>query len=223
MLLYPLALLAGLLPLITIHVCYFLAAHNSHVPWCLPYLDSCTSISATGRKAPEYYLFKALMIPSAIFIVAYWYCCYQWLMNFKCRKLKMSFSILVLGLIANIGLILYTVVLGSIGEVYHLQRRIGVTIFFGFTYLSQLIMTYLLGNIEWIKQRYLYHLRGLEGLTLITLIIGIASVVISFFDRHLYKSTDDAFEWVLTFLLCCYPIGIALLWRRERFRIKFYS
>ena len=39
----------ALLPLAAIHLCYLLAAYLGHVPWCLPYVDSCTSISAAGR------------------------------------------------------------------------------------------------------------------------------------------------------------------------------
>lgn len=220
--LYSLALLAGLLPLLVIHICYFWAASSAHVPWCIPYIDSCTSISATGRQVPEYYLFKALMIPAAIFIALYWGCCYQWLMELKCYHIKVSRLILILGIIASLGLILYTVVLGSIGEAYHLQRRIGVTIFFGFTYLAQLLMTYLIGHIKSIKEQYLGNLRSLEWLTFVTLVIGISSVCISFLDRQLYKNTDDAFEWILTALLCLYPMGMAVLWRKNGFRVTFH-
>ena len=49
----PLALITGLLPLVCVHTTYLIAASHGHVPWCVPYWDSCTSISATGRQLPE--------------------------------------------------------------------------------------------------------------------------------------------------------------------------
>ena len=67
-----LPLLTALLPALAINFCYLLAASQGHVPWCIPYLEGCTSISATGRQAPESYLFRALIIPTAVLLVFYW-------------------------------------------------------------------------------------------------------------------------------------------------------
>jgi hypothetical protein len=55
------ALLCGLVPLLTVHVCYVLSASAGVIPTCSPYLDGCTSISATGRHGWGYVLFKAGM------------------------------------------------------------------------------------------------------------------------------------------------------------------
>ena len=61
---YPIAIMINLLPLVCIHLCYLVAANLGHIEWCVPYLENCTSISATGRKYPEFFIFKGLMIPA---------------------------------------------------------------------------------------------------------------------------------------------------------------
>lgn len=70
--LFPLAYAAALLPLFAIHLCYVIAAAAGHVDWCIPYVHSCASISATGRKPAEFFVFKALMLPATVLIAAYW-------------------------------------------------------------------------------------------------------------------------------------------------------
>ena len=46
-------------PIVVVHVCYLLSAHYGYVDKCNPYIEGCTSISATGRHGPSYFLFKA--------------------------------------------------------------------------------------------------------------------------------------------------------------------
>ncbi len=72
-------LITALLPAIGVHVSYLLAAQFGHVPWCFPYIDSCTSISAVGRESPESYIFRASIIPTAIFMMVYWRLSREWL------------------------------------------------------------------------------------------------------------------------------------------------
>lgn len=47
--LWWLALAAALSPLLTIHDTFVIAAFEGYISWCIPYWDSCTSISRTGR------------------------------------------------------------------------------------------------------------------------------------------------------------------------------
>ena len=72
-------------PLVAIHSCYLLAAQNGHVPWCLPYIDSCTSISATGRHRPESLVFRAAIMPSAALMLVYWTLVERWLRTLELR------------------------------------------------------------------------------------------------------------------------------------------
>ena len=43
-------LLAALLPFFAVQFTYLVAAGHGLVDWCNPYIDSCSSISAAGRK-----------------------------------------------------------------------------------------------------------------------------------------------------------------------------
>ena len=54
-----LPLWAAVVPLVTINVCYVLGVSLDHLPACIPYLSGCTSVSSTGRIAPESLLSKA--------------------------------------------------------------------------------------------------------------------------------------------------------------------
>lgn len=215
--LYPLGILASLLPLLTIHLSYIWAASNGHVDWCFPYIQSCTSISATGREPPEYYLFKAMMIPSAVFIAAYWWFSYQWLDALGCQAKRRRKIVLVLGLIACVGLILYSVMLGSIGDIYRLQRRIGVTTFFGLTYLAQLLITYLLSKTDIVHSQLKTGFICLQITSWSLLIMGLSSVALSAYDENYYDSVEDAFEWSFTLLLCVYVFITALMWKKTNF------
>ena len=43
-------LIIGTCPILLFHVTHFLSFQEGCLPWCIPYWDSCTSISATGRS-----------------------------------------------------------------------------------------------------------------------------------------------------------------------------
>ena len=73
------ALVAALLPFFAVQLTYLVAASHGLVDWCNPYIDSCTSISATGRKPPASYLFRATMLPSAVVMMGYWWLNYVWI------------------------------------------------------------------------------------------------------------------------------------------------
>src|SRR4030067_2814682 len=135
-----LALLTGILPIISANIAYLVAAQLGHLSWCIPYLDGCASISATGRQAPESLFFRATMIPAAVLMMAYWRLNYEWLLINGDRNSLAGVAMLWLGTTAAVFLVIYTVALGHIGEEYALPRRIGGTLFFGFSYLVQLLL-----------------------------------------------------------------------------------
>lgn len=215
--LYPIALTAALLPLLSIHLSYLWAATNGHVEWCLPYIQSCTSISATGRQAPEFYLFKALMIPSAVMLGIYWWLSSRWLLSLGCKAQRARRLLVVLGLGSALGLILYSVMLGAIGDLYQLQRRIGVISFFGLSYIAQLIITRLLSEVDSSEYETKRGIQALKGCALLILLVGLSSVALSALDHDYYESKDDAFEWTLTLLLCIHVLVTAGLWKKTGF------
>jgi len=218
--LFPLAWLAALLPIITINITYLISASHGHVDWCVPYIHSCTSISATGREPPAYFVFKGMMIPAAVIMMFYWLLCAAWLRTLGCQSRIWLRVITVFGVVASLGLIFYSLVLGWIGEVYRLQRHTGVSAFFGFSFFAQLVITWLLEKLpkDPHLQRTLYLLRIA---TVVIFALGIASVLIGFISPQLYKRTDDAIAWNFTLLLCVHVMLIAELWRKTEWRLAF--
>ncbi len=215
-------LISAILPGVAVHLCYLLAAYFGHVPWCFPYIDSCTSISAVGRVSPESYVFRASIIPTAVVMIVYWKLSYEWL-KIICRRMPNgNRAMFCLGVVACVGLILYATVLGSIGEMYHLQRRIGVTLFYVSTFLAQAIMT---GQIAFVvkAQPLLISKRTYRGL--LTICIVIASLVIislllgAFYEG--YSRIDDAFEWTLTLLIMLHVGVTYFAWKDSGFKASF--
>lgn len=219
--LFPLAMLAALLPLVTIHTTYLLSAGAGQVEWCIPHIHSCTSISATGRLPPAYFVFKGLMIPTAVILVIYWLLSAVWLRQLGCRRRFSRGALVGLGLIAGAGLIFYSLVLGWIGDLYRAQRVTGVMTFFGFGFLAQLLITRLAGQALASHPGCAPVLRWQRIDALAILLLGLLSIALGYISPSLYDRTDDAFAWNFVLLLCLHVLITGELWRRTGFRLAF--
>ena len=217
--LHVLAWTAALLPFLTTHVSYLMAASAGDVPWCMPYWDSCTSISATGRELPAKLWFKLGMIPSALATAWLWWCAQSWRrLAGPSRSLKSLRWLPLTGTLAAFFLILYTVALGEEGDAYALVRRSGVVMAFAFTYVSQVLLTGLIGELAEARGdaclRRWY--RRLVALSVILLGVGVLSVILDLTLGPRYDEVEDAFEWVMALLLNLWFAGLAMAWRHER-------
>jgi len=205
---------AALLPFLSVHSSFFLAASQGHVDWCMPYWDSCTSISATGRQMPEKALFKLGMLPSAFLMGFLWWHIRRWLMLALAEKSRHRInSMFTLGCLAGFFLLLYTLALGVEGDSFQRLRRIGVTLSFAFTFLSQLLCTQLFGQVARLSgdaAMLAWH-RALLGLLSLLLLVGIASLVLDAQLGDVYDAMEDAFEWNLALLLQLWFAGAAVL------------
>jgi len=135
-----LALLVGLLPVIGINLSYMIAAATGAVPACIPYIDGCTSISATGRQPPASWLFKPALYASALAMVVFWLHAGRWLISLGEPSRHCRLALVWVGIIGALALAVYVYNLGIAGDVYKLMRRYGINIYFGFTYLAQLLL-----------------------------------------------------------------------------------
>ena len=217
------ALLAALLPFVAVQLTYLVAASHGLVDWCFPYIDSCTSISATGRKPPASFLFRATMLPAAVVMMAYWWLNYSWLGHLQRRQGNTgqwaNRWMLGLGLVACIGLILYVTVLGERGEVWRTQRRVGTILFFSFTFLSQLLMLAQLAalGVAGVSERLLTAMRAV----LVTLLLlGLLTVALDAWNEQWYETVEDAFEWVLSLLLQGNFLLGYFIWRQAGWRLE---
>lgn len=206
----PLAWATALLPLVAMHGCYLLSASEALVPWCLPWFEGCTSISRAARSGTAYFVFKGLMLPACVLMVLFWLGNRYWLRQQGGEPRVWWW----LGMVAAVMLGLYTVVLGHIGETFHLLRRIGVTGFFGLTYLAQLGLSAALRQVD-----PLWGTR-LLGLSALTLLVGISSVVLDAVWPAWHDSLEDGYEWSLAVLINLHTLVVAWLWQRSSFAIR---
>ncbi|MGO1501564.1 MAG: hypothetical protein ACTHWH_09840 [Marinobacter sp.] len=204
--LWWLALAAGLIPLLTIHATFVIAALEGHISWCIPYWDSCTSISRTGRHGTAYFVFKGTMLPAALLGVLFWWLNRLWLLQLGAPGYGKHW-VPWLGLVAAVALAAYTLALGHEGEGFNLTRRIGVMLYFSLTYIALLLISSAL------REHPRWHRSGnrLLGLSAVTLAVGILSVLLTALVPELYSQIDNAFEWVLALLLTVHALWVALL------------
>jgi hypothetical protein len=131
-------------------------------------------------------------------------------------------SIEIFGYVAGVFLILYVTFLGSEGDAYRLMRRYGVTVFFGFTYLAQLLVSGVIW--KWHRagrqtpSRWLA--KAMVGVCIATLIGGLASLPAAEWalDR---SAANNIIEWNLSGLLMGWFLLAWLAWRHTDFRLDF--
>ncbi|MCH7743498.1 MAG: hypothetical protein IIB71_12640 [Proteobacteria bacterium] len=204
-------LFAGLLPILAVHVAYLVSASEGYVAWCFPYIDSCTSISAIGRHGSAFFIFKGTIIPAAALQMMYWVLTYRWLKTLGDRPLPAK-TIMFVGIIAAIFLVIYTVALGAAGDVFRLQRRIGVIVYFAFTFLAQLLLTWRLGKLKRqdpTRPILLAICYFFMGTALVTLVLDIT------IDN--YAEYRDAFEWVLALAIHVFFLVTWKTWQNTGF------
>ncbi|TDG15825.1 hypothetical protein E2F43_06255 [Seongchinamella unica] len=217
------ALLAAVLPFAAVQLTYLVAAAHGLVDWCFPYIDSCTSISATGREPPASYLFRASMLPAAMLMMAYWWFNYSWLGHLhrqrgNSRQWRNRWM-LGLGIAACIGLILYVTVLGERGDAWRTQRRVGTIMFFSFTFLAQLLMLAQLGALRVAGVRPGL-LTAMRLVLLSLLLLGLLTVILDAWNEQWYETIEDAVEWVLSLLLQGNFLLGYFVWRQAGWRLE---
>lgn len=212
-----LCLCCALLPFLTVHGSYLIAAGSGVVDWCNPYLDSCTSISATGRQPPASFLFRAGMLPASAIIAAFWWLHWRWLKDgFPGSPGLRRHAMLTLGVLACLGLVAYVSVLGEVGDLWRMQRRAGTILFFSFTYLAQLLLAAELSRRgARLHPRCLAVGRWMLRVCLLMLFIGVSSVIIQSLSESWHDAVEDAIEWQLALLLQINFALVTVLWWRS--------
>ena len=216
----PLA--TALLPGVAVHVCYLLAAHQGHISWCFPYFPDCVSISATGRHSPESVVFRAAIIPTAVLMMIYWILNLEWLKALKTHMVRFNRAMVWLGITAALGLFVYSSLLGEVGDLYRQQRRIGMILFYFFTYLAQLLMTFQISSVMR-TQGVPISMSTYWSLVAICSAVAILGAISlfswGFYDD--YRRYEDIFEWGLTLLLLGHTFITYFAWRESGFQARF--
>lgn len=219
--LYVVPLVTCLLPVIGINASYLIAAWVGHVPWCNPYLDGCTSISATGRHPPEAFVFRATLIPLAVLLMLFWPLAVRWLRQLGDMARGPHAAILMLGVTAGVFLIIYATVLGEVGHHYRLQRQMGATIYFAFTFLAELILTQrviALGRNDSAAPASKYTW-GLLAPCVLMFMVGLLSVILQLAWDD-YDRIEDTIEWIFAILMFLWFFPVFLAWRGTGFSAR---
>ena len=227
-----LALIITALPFLTSNAVYLLSAYEGFVPWCIPYIDGCTTISQAARSGNSIYLYRTPMVAYAVLLIWFWIYAQHWLTLLYGRTTKVVHIILWLGIVGAIFLIVYIDFLGTTGEVNRFMRRYGIMIFFTFTPLAQLLM---------LQQHYKILPSMPEGATkpvtikpvtikpwvlqyqlivlLLMLTIAIISIILDITQIKTYQS-ENIVEWNFSLLLNMYFLGMIFIWKDYRYYLK---
>ena len=134
-----LPLWAAVVPLVTVNACYLVAVSLEHVSACIPYLSGCTSVSSTGRMAPESLIFRAGMLPTALILALFWQRCSTFL-ELGGQSGARLVALRMLGIIAGLSLIIYALTLGFEENAYRQLRRAGIIGFVLGTFVAEVLL-----------------------------------------------------------------------------------
>ncbi len=210
------AAVAGIVPILAVHIAYAISIKEGFSPTCFPYIEGCTSISAAARNGNALFLFRGLIIPCSIIMVAYWRLVQLWLTSIDQEPSKHK-AILYLGATGSLFLILYADYLGSSGEAYRWMRRYGIFMFFGLTPLAQLLQVRALLRISQFNSfvaAQIHLVRWQAGFCLIMLVCGVISVTADWLGLKTHE-LGNALEWVFAWFIFNYFLITALLWSRS--------
>ena len=225
MILRLLPLIVGLLPLVTVFTSYWIAINYAGLTSCNPFLDGCTSISATGRYPPANFLFRAAMLPQSILLAAYWLLCLAWyraLRRSSNQDSQAGAAIGWFGVIGALFLIPYVTLLGSQEPFYEFMRRYGVYLYFLLNVIAQLILA--LRILPVARELGMQRLRMLTHVQLTLSWIPFALGALNLILKATLEDADNAenrIEWIFALLMQSYFVISYFSWRETRFTISY--
>lgn len=216
--LWPLALLAALLPLVATLLATALSMHQGLVPTCNPFWDGCTSISRAARHELPNHLFRALMLPAATLQALVWLLVARWLLIQGAGGRGVRW-ISPLGVVAGIALVVYGSFLGTEGPVYRWLRQYGTVAYFGFTCLNLLLTGNAVQALARVGRlalpRLLEHAMVALAVALVLLGLGNA-IVAAAFGEPLKGRVENVTEWWGALIFVLGFLALAAMWWRER-------
>jgi hypothetical protein len=203
-----LPLWVAVVPLVTINISYLVAVGTEHLPACIPYLSGCTSVSATGRVAPESLIFKAGMLSSAVAFALLWHRSATFLQT-RGQRPSRVLLLRIFSLLAALSLTLYAVTLGLKGDEFRVLRRIGID---GFAFSNLIIevlfiVFYRSMRIETTHQLF----RWLVVLCIAMPLLGIAAELAKWLGAP-RRPTNNLVAWNAFVVFSAYYVVIARIW-----------
>lgn len=213
--LWPLPLAIALTLTVAAHVALVISAQAGHVPACVPYIEGCTSISRAARHGLGNHLFRLLVLPCALLVGLHWWLSARW-----ARTLGQGWrALLVLGVLAAIALAVYATFLGTEGAAYRFLRRHGVNVFFGSSYVAQLVFLRALIRSGALPRGLRLSMQSVCVAMLSLGLLHVAALA-AIGGSDLQDRLENALEWQLGALLVAWYVLQALHWRRDGYRIE---
>jgi hypothetical protein len=218
--LWPLPLVAGLLPALASLLALWLSVRGGLVPGCNPFIEGCTSISRAARHELPNHLFRALVLPAATLQALTWVLLARWL---RAEGVRGGGLLAALGLVAGASLVLYASFLGTDGAAYRLLRQYGTVLYFGLTCLAMLLAGRALERLA--ARGALALGRRLPNL-LLTLFgamvaLGLLNALAGWWAVDPLKDQlQNASEWWGSLLLTLVFVTLAAAWHRAGLRVQ---
>lgn len=209
-----LAWLAALLPLAAANLAYLISATQELVPWCVPYVEGCTSVSRAARVGAANMVFKALMLPYSVALALFWWTAAGWVGEVAPMHRRTRAALPLLGLVAAVATAAYTAALGVDGEFYQWMRRYGINLSFAFTVLAQILTTNALAREPDVPRALR---RAMVLMCLAMLLLGLASIPLQYFSSS-RSPAMNSLEWTFSVLMLLFFPLIGAAWRRTGFR-----
>jgi len=223
--LWPLALVAGLLPAIASVLAFALATQAGLVPSCNPFVEGCVSISRAARHELPNHVFRALVLPAAVLQALAWLVQAHALRAAGGLAMRRTAIVLAaLGVASGVALILYGSFLGTEGATYRWLRRYGTLVYFGGTCLAMLVLGRALQRLHALDALAMprLHERALLALLAGVVAMGLANVLVGVVaDAALKDRVENATEWWGALGLTLAFVVLASLWRRWDLRVQF--
>lgn len=223
--LWPLALLAGLLPAAAALLAFALSVHGQAVPGCNPFIDGCVSISRAARHGLSNHLFRAMMLPAATLQGLVWLLAAHWLRGSLGPRRGLR-ALALLGTAAAVALVLYATFLGTEGHAYRLLRQYGTVVYFGGTCLCMLLLGQALqalagqggsGLPAWLVRSHV-------AMACVLVALGVANAIVAALLSPEWKArAENVTEWwgALIFVLCFCTLSAA--WARCGLRLRLHA
>ena len=201
--------MAGILPLIAMFGAFALGSAYGVLPDCNPLLDGCCSISATGRKPPGSFLFRAIMLPQGILLGFVWYLSVLWLDQLRPAPGRvMRSTILAAGLVNALALIIYVTFLGTSEPVYEFMRRSGI--YFGFLGMA-VAQILIAGALLRTELRSLA--KAMLSIGAVIFILGILNLILkSVLDDP--DPAENRIEWIASIIMQAWFFVLFVAWHR---------
>ncbi|AUD79341.1 hypothetical protein CW740_08810 [Kangiella profundi] len=216
---HHIAWLVCLIPIIAAHGAFFIGLWQGVANECVPYFEGCTSISRAARNGDAIFLFRGLMMPTAAFLIIFWYLQSIWLKQMTQKPHPVVF---ILGNIGAVFLVLYADFLGTEGDFYEFMRRYGITFYFAMTILAQMLSIRSLKKVKGTLDRKIKRYLSIQFVLIaIYWVLGIANVVIKATGVSWVDQSENIIEWHFALYMSFFFGLTAMMWKRSGFEFQF--